>query len=237
MSITAPTVIVKGFAVGGDKATIPNAPSGISGAASYTLGFPPATRTAVNLGGVPPFGVDMNGALYDATSNIAWQQGGMAYQWSADFVAENTGYAIGAILQSTVDPWKYYYNRSANNANNPDVSIAGWTAFTLVGGQTELQTLVVASGTVNNLVIAAGIGALDLNPTTGDANITGIVAEFDGQSLPISNVHATNLINLLSLNGGSTATNQFRLVADLTILPGDTLTIQKFASIGKWIRK
>lgn len=237
MSIAAPTTIIKGFALAGDKATIPNAPGVTVGAASYTLGFPPATRTPVNMGGVPPFGVDANGVLFDATSNIAWLQGGGHYNWNAAFVAENTGYAVGAILQSTVDPWRYYYNRSPNNANNPDVSIAGWTAFTPVGGQTELQTLVIASGTVNNLAIAAGIGALDLNPTTGTTNLTGIIAEFDGQSLPISNVHASNLVNLISLAGTSSAGNQFRLVADLTIAPGDTLTIQKFNSIGKWIRK
>ena len=237
MSIAAPTVIVKGFAVAGDRSVIPNAPGVTVGAASYTLGFPPATRTPVNMGGVPPFGVDMNAALYDATSNIAWLQGGGAYQWSAAFVAENTGYGIGAILQSSVDPWRYFYNRTTNNANNPDVSPAGWTTFTPVGGQSDVQTLVIASGTVNDLVIAAGIGALDLNPTTGDTNITSIVAEFDGQELSVSNVHASNLVNLISLAGTGTATNRFRLAADFTIVPGDTLTIKKFNSIGKWIRK
>ncbi len=237
MSIAAPTVIVQAFANIGDHATIPLVPTVTPGQASYDLGFPPPTRIPKNMGGVPPFGVDANGILFDVSSNIAWMQGGNPYQWNAAFVAKNTGYAIGAILQSSVDPWRYFYNRSANNANNPDVSTAGWTKFTPVGGQSELQTLVVAAGTVNDVVIAAGIGALDLNPTSGNTSISGIVAEFDGQELSVSNIHASNLVTLLSLSGSSAAGNQFRIVADLTIAPGDTLSIKKFTSIGKWLRK
>lgn len=238
MSIAAPTVIVKGFATSGDKNVIPNAPSATPGLASYSLGYPPSTRIPKTSGGVPPRGLDENGVHYDSTSNIAWLTGGNGYAWSAAHVAENTGYAIGAVLRSTVDPWVRYYNRTANNANNPDSVLAGWTRFSLLTPQNESTTIVLAAGTTNNLAIPAGIGALDLNPTSGDATVTGIIPEFDGQELWVTNVHASNLVTLTALDAGSSAANQFRTVSSgITLIQYLPVLIKRFATINKWLVK
>ncbi len=239
MSIVAPTVIVKGFAIGGDKSTIPNSPVGLDpGEASYTLGFPPATRTPVNMGGVPPFGVDANGILYDATSNIAWLQGGGQYQWNASFVAENTGYAIGAVLQSSGDPWIYWYNRSANNANNPDVSSAGWSKLAPNTTQVGAATIVAAAGTTNNLVIPAGVSVLDFDLTAGNATITGIVAEFDGQELILITGHVSNQLTLTAEDAGSSAANRFRIISSgLLLLQNLPVTIKWYAALNRWVQK
>lgn len=238
MSIAAPTVIVKGFAVGGDKSTIPNAPGVTPGAASYTLGFPPATRTAVNLGGVPPFGVDANGVLFDATSNIAWMQGGNPYQWNATFIAENTGYTLGAVLQSSGDPWIYWYNRSANNANNPDVSSAGWSKLAPNTTQVGVAVMVASAGTTNNLVIPAGVSVLDFDLTAGSATITGIVAEFDGQELILITAHASNTVTLPADDAGSSAANRFRVISSgLLLLQNLPVTIKWYATLNRWVQK
>lgn len=238
MSIAAPTVIVKGFAAGGDKSVIPNADSGVPGQASYTLGFPPATRTPVNMGGVPPFGVDANGILYDVSSNVAWQQGGGRYQWNATFVAENTGYGIGAVLQSSVDPWIYWYNRSANNANNPDVSSAGWSKLAPNTTQTGVQVIVLAAGTTNNLAIAAGVSAIDFDLTAGNATITGIVAEFDGQELILITSHATNQLTLTAEDALSSAANRFRIISGgLLLVQNLPVTIKWYATLNRWVQK
>ncbi len=236
MSIAAPTVIIQAFAVGGDHATIPDAPTIVPNQASYTLGFPPATRMPQTSGGAPPFGVDMNGILYDVSSNIAWLQGGMYYTYNASFVAKNTGYAIGAVLRSNSNPQRYFYNRTANNSNNPDVATGGWTTYAVAPAlATDATTMVIASGTVNNLAVPAGVRFIDLNPTTGNTTLTGIIPDVDGTVLTISNVHASNLVTLAALTG-STAGNQFRFPADLTILQNDSISIKYSQTIGKWVR-
>ncbi len=239
MSVTAPTVIVKGFAADGDKATIPVSATGLDpGEASYELGFPPATRTPVNAGGVPPFGVDMNGALYDVSSNIAWLQGGGAYKWDSTFVFENTGYIVGAVLQSSGDPWVYWYNRTADNANNPDVSSAGWSKLSPNTTQVGVATIIAAAGTTNNLAIPAGVSILDFDLTAGDATITGIVAEFDGQELILITAHATNTVTLPAEDAGSSAANRFRVIpSGLLLIQNLPVTIKWYATLQRWVQK
>lgn len=234
MSVAVPTVIVKGFASAGDKATIPNAPGPTVGAASYTLGFPPATRTPVNMGGVPPFGVDANGVLFDVSSNIAWLTGGMGYTWNSAFSTENTGYALGAVLMSASDPTRWYYNRTAGNTNNPDVTPSGWTTFSLIASPNGLQTIVLAAGTTNNLAIAAGTGLLNLDTTAGIASVTGAVPEFDGQILVIRN-SAANLLTLPADSGTSSAANRWRLPTDLSLVQGQSSSFKNFASLPGWV--
>lgn len=238
MSVATPTTIVKAWATLGDHATIPILSTGLDpGEASYDLGFPAATRMPKTSGGVPPFGVDMNGILFDLSGNIAWLQGGNHYRWSTEHVANNTGYAIGAVLQSSADPWIYWYNRSANNANNPDVSSAGWSKLAPNTTQVGVANITLAAGTTNDQAIPAGTSVVVFDISAGNATLTGIVAEFDGQELICLHSHASNTLNLARLTGSASA-NQFQVISGgITLLQDLPATIKWYATLNKWVQK
>jgi hypothetical protein len=99
------------------------------------------------------------------------------------------------------------------------------------------QVAVLAAGATNNLALTVGtnIGFLDLNPTSGASNLTGIAAQYDGQILVVTNIHAANGVTLNALNGGSLAANQFRLPADITILQYSNVTFRYLSAISLWV--
>lgn len=75
MPAPTPPVIPQPFAESGDRNVIPNT-SADPQRARYQLGFPPATMTPIDSGGVPMLGPDMNGILYDITAWLYALQGG-----------------------------------------------------------------------------------------------------------------------------------------------------------------
>lgn len=241
MSVGPPLVIVEPFGSGASSPyiTLPIlVPSQVPVSpemASFTDGFPPATMTDPTSGGIPPDGADMNGILYMISAYCAWAQGGGQFSFDSDFVAANTGYAVGAVLQSAVTPSRFYLNSLANNANNPDSVLTGWTPYSLIASPTGVQTTVLAAGATNNLALTAGTGFLDLSPTSGAADVTGIAAGTDGQLLVVTNIHASNSVTLDALNAGSVAANRLRLPADLTILQYSNITLRYSTSLALWI--
>ncbi len=61
---------------------------------------------------------------------------------------------------------------------------------------------------------------LDLNPSTNDVTLTGLVAGTDGQAVSIRNIGSTYAIYLTNASGSSTAANQFSGEGDAAIPPG-----------------
>ncbi|GMG89678.1 hypothetical protein Cmtc_08980 [Cupriavidus sp. TKC] len=122
-SSQTPTLIPLPFASGGGKNTIPEASQlpGNPGGASYTDGFPPATRTPLVAGGVPPAGLDMNGILYTITQSTRWSHAGGLYGFSSSFASDVNvgGYPNGAELISA-DLQGTWISISDNNTDNPD---------------------------------------------------------------------------------------------------------------------
>lgn len=240
MPAPAPQLIVEAFATSGARNTIP-VPSQIAvtpGKASYTDGFPPLNMTPLPSGGIPPSGKDMNGILFAVSSYLAWIQGGGQFYYSAAFVTQNTGYAVGAILRSASDATKLWRNTVADNALDPDVTPTGWVAITEGGGgagATGLQSSSIAAGTVNNLACPNTVGFLDVLPNAGNSLLTGVAAGANGQFLTITNMHASNLLTIASLNAGSTAANRFRLATDLTLLQFGSLSFRYSASLTVWV--
>jgi len=235
MTVAVPTTIVKGFATDPTaRNTIPVTASATPGAASYNVGFPPETRIPKNMGGVPPFGKDANGILFDISSNIAWLQGGGGYTYSATFSTANGGYGLGAVLKSATDPTRWYYNRSAGNTNDPDVNNAGWTTFSLIAAPTESQDIVLTAGNNNNVVMAEGVGLLNFDTTAGAAAVTGLVPAFDGQIVVVRNATA-NLLTLPKDSASSSAANRWRLPADLALIQGQTKAFKNFAVLPGWV--
>lgn len=140
MPATYPEYISEAFGINaavGDRNTIPETTVNTQ-RASFSLGFPPLTMTPVVAGGKPMLGPDMNGILYMLSSHAVYLQSGQPYRYSADVAAKIGGYAVGTMLGST-DGAVVWYNKTANNASNPDTGGAGWIALyaygiTTVGG-------------------------------------------------------------------------------------------------------
>ena len=126
--MTMPKLLVTPFADEGLKNSIPvsTEPDALANTASYKKGFPQATMTPVELGGMPPSGKDMNGILHELSAHIAYMNKGGQYKFDADFCEEIGGYDIGAIVLSD-DGMTEYINTVANNKTNPNTSSSvGW---------------------------------------------------------------------------------------------------------------
>ncbi|WP_277963913.1 glycine-rich domain-containing protein [Pseudomonas sp. RIT-To-2] len=129
-----PTRTPTPFANGGGKNPIPVA-SQISvtpGAASYTDGFPPLTRTPISAGGVPPFGLDFNGILNAITTAVRWSNAGGQYTYDTAFSTSVGGYPKGAMLARTGFDG-FWVSSVENNTANPDTGGAGWNALSAQG--------------------------------------------------------------------------------------------------------
>lgn len=79
----------------------------------------------------------------------------------------------------------------------------------------------------------ATTGFLELTPT-GDCNISGLVAGYNGQLVIITNLSA-HVITLNALNGASQAANQFRMVGDIALGQNNGQAFKYSTPIGKWV--
>jgi hypothetical protein len=201
------------------------------GAASFADGMPAATMVDIESeGGVPPFGQDMNGILYMATAYCALLQAGQRVNWDAAAVAAFTGYAIGAEVASATVPGRVWVNWLDGNVNDPDAVDTGWAASDPLAA-----TIAPAAGVLNNLALpGASDFALDIDTTAGNIDLTGIVAQRNGQKLFVSNTGA-NLLQFLALNAGSAVANRFRAATDLAVVQNQTLTLEWFSGLNKWL--
>lgn len=107
---------------------IPNT-TGTPGRASFDQGYPPITFTALNAGGIPPDGRDMNGILYGLSAWNQWQQLGGPVAWDSTFSTGIGGYPLGATVASAMVVGWGWLNTVDGNTTNPDAGGAGWTPF------------------------------------------------------------------------------------------------------------
>lgn len=235
MSVAAPPDLVEAFAASGGRNVIPVGPT-TEGAASYDEGFPPITRTPRIAGGIPPDGLDMNGILYAISAHTAWQAAGRLYAYNAAVSAAQSGYGVGAILQSASVAGRFFLNALAGNTNNPDSVTTGWAQFSLAGVATLVQSSTIAAGTTNDLALTAGVGILDVTANVAGSTLTGMAAGYDGQEVTVSNLHASGLLTLAAMTGSS-ATNRYRLAGDLTLLFRQSQTFKYSASLAVWVPK
>lgn len=158
------------FASAGGKNTIP-VPSQISvtpGAASFSDGFPPLTRTAVLAGGVPPFGLDMNGILYDITVVQQWQSAGGQFKYDLAFSTSIGGYPKGATLLSSNND-AYWVSTADDNTTDPDSALANnWASLSsygiaIVGGLTNVNVALTPEQFNKRTIVLAGALTGDLN--------------------------------------------------------------------------
>lgn len=181
------------FAENGGKNAIPEGSQiGVTpGAASLNDGFPPLTRQPLDAGGVPPFGLDMNGILWLISQLSRWQSAGGGIMYDSAFASDVNvgGYPKGAVLLRA-DGAGFWLNTADNNATNPDTGGANWVpafnygvkAVTVSNTNVTLSVsdaakpIIVVSGTltasVQVIVPAYAQQWIVVNNTTGAYTVT-----------------------------------------------------------------
>lgn len=106
-----PSKIPVGFAVSGDKNSIPETTT-TPGAASWSLGFPSVTSVPVSQGGISPSRADFNGIFNALSLGLMWVQQGNHYAYD-----DTINYNPGALVSSV---GSLYF---CKQANGPDSSI------------------------------------------------------------------------------------------------------------------
>lgn len=233
MSAPTPAVLVKPFAVdaGVDFITYPiPTPTQVPvtpGAASLTTGFPALTmQDPESQGGVPMFGQDMNGILRMLSAYCVWLQAGGGFYWDAAFIAENTGYAIGATLRSAAIAGRFFYNTTTDNANDPDDDPTGWIPCSIFGLPPGTQDSAPGAGTFT-VALTAGAGFLEVTPSAA-ATLTNVTGAVGDQILTISNLAPSFALTIQS-------NAHFRMTGDLALLQNQSATFRWNASLSVWI--
>ena len=205
-----------------------------NGAASLNDGFTAANMTDPAAGGIPPFGVDMNGILYLLSSWIAYLAAGQLPEYDATLQTAITGYAAGAVLSKAASPWQTWTSIVAGNVTDPDTSGAGWVSSTPLN-TTEAPT----AGTHNDVALSTPSDEIhDVSTAAGNIITTGFVPGRDGQKLTITKSSSdTNTYTLASLTG-SAAGHQIRCPAGGILLARqyDFVTIQFNATVNAWVQ-
>lgn len=150
-SSSSPKKISVPFANTGEKQNVPDASQiGIDGGrASYTDGFPPLTRTPISAGGIPPYGTDFNGVLFDLSSSARWTAAGGAYSYDSTFSTSVGGYPKSSILLNDSKDG-LWLNTAENNIKSPESSNSGWVPFGSYG-----ITYITATSTANIVLTPA----------------------------------------------------------------------------------
>lgn len=200
-----------------------------NGAASLDDGFTAQNMTDPSAGGVPPFGVDMNGILFYLSSWVAYLAAGQLPQYDATLQTAMGGYAIGSVLSQAADPFETWTSVVDANASDPDTGGAGWVS------SKPLYSAVALTG--SNDVVLPGVSdyVIAVTTTAGAVTYSGFVAQRDGQRITFINVGTgTNLLTLSALTG-SAAGNQIRAASDINAVVNQSFSIQYSTGAGKWI--
>ncbi|CAK7192753.1 hypothetical protein COMNV_00961 [Commensalibacter sp. Nvir] len=123
MALTRPTPFLSKWAENGKRFDVPDTGGDTAnGKADMQTGFPEITMRSVLKGGVPPWGQDHNGILYQITQSIQWMQAGGLETFDQDLCNKTGGYPVGAIVQSsdTTKPWVLWQNLQDGNAVDPN---------------------------------------------------------------------------------------------------------------------
>lgn len=155
MPLSVPKFLNKAFAASGGKTNVPITGADINnGRADYENGFPPVTRAPIAAGGVPPYGTDMNGVLFDLSSGLQYLQAGVVFPYNQEFATAIGGYPKGARVADLSDTSIIYTSQINNNLSPPPG--ANWVigASETIYGSTKYATQSeTTSGTSDNLAI------------------------------------------------------------------------------------
>lgn len=200
MPISQPPLIEVPFAESGLKNAIPANANNVTGNAGFDLGFPPINLTAIAAGGIPPYGQDMNGILYDITKNIQFQQTGTPTVYDPAFAAAITGYPEGAkLLKADGSGW--WINTLSGNTSDPDLGGANWISVPFSFFSTPITPVSIA-GLHSDLRLSA-------TGTNASVSVTAssiVLSNGSGQFIADNNVISTIDTAASGLNGLDTGT-------------------------------
>lgn len=121
------------------------------GAASLTDGFPPLTFIPRGSGGVPPFGSDANGILFQTTGWSRWQNAGGTVYYDSVFSAGIGGYQSGALVRSNTIPGLFWESTVDDNTTDPDSALSvGWQQYGRIKLQSTITLFVRTDGSDAN---------------------------------------------------------------------------------------
>lgn len=147
-----PPLISLPFANNGDKNTIPTASS--SPAASFYDGFPVATETPIDEGGVPPDRRDFNGIFNSLSALNWWQNAGGMFPFNTSLSTSIGGYPKGAVVLSNdqASAWVSLIDNNTNDPNTPANVGPYWAPY--AGACATDGFYGVATGTADAIVVA-----------------------------------------------------------------------------------
>lgn len=244
-----PNKLLIPFAEDGGKNTIPTESQiGITGGrASLTDGFPPVTRIPTTAGGIPPFGLDMNGILYAISSICRWQTSGAGFPYDADFATDPlvAGYPAGArVLRD--DAQGYWLNTADDNETDPSdagAAAAGWVpdfshgvaSVTMTSSHVTLTPtqyglpIIEITGTITtdlNLIFPDISGSWTvINKTSGLFSITAKTASGLGIVAPknLATVACCNSTDIFAINRPDVTPYDFGAKGDYFLSDGTTV--------------
>lgn len=202
------------------KRTIPEASQigSQDGAASLTDGFPPLTFTPIGSGGVPPFGEDMNGILYETTGWSRWLQAGGTGVWDSAFSTAIGGYPLGAVVRSTTSGL-FWYSLAENNTVNPDAGVsANWQALVAPESVSNAQLAQMASLTVKGNLAVASVVTADIAGTT--MTVSGVTSGVLAVGVTLSGTGVTAGTRITALLTGTGGTGTYTVSPSQTVASG-----------------
>lgn len=122
-----PTLIETPFALDAGsttKATIPQT-TVTAGRASWHVGFTQINMEPIASGGIPPYGQDMNGVLFEMSQWLNWANAGGPVGYDAGFSTAIAGYPQGAVIMQG-DQLGWWLSTVDDNTSDPDTGGANW---------------------------------------------------------------------------------------------------------------
>jgi len=244
-----PSKLLIPFAEDGGRNAIPTESQiGITGGkASLTDGFPPVTRIPTTAGGIPPFGLDMNGILYAISAICRWQTAGAGFPYDADFATDPLvgGYPAGARVMRD-DAQGYWLNTADDNETDPSDSgaaAAGWVpdfshgvaSVTMTSSHVTLTPtqyglpIIEITGTITtdlNLIFPNISGSWTvINKTSGLFSITAKTASGLGIVAPknLATVACCNSTDIFAINRPDVTPYDFGAKGDYFFSDGTTV--------------
>lgn len=198
MPISTPTQITVPFATSGLKNAIPSTANPVTGNAGYDAGFPAINMTAKEAGGIPPFGQDFNGIIFDITTAIRYLEAGMQFPYSSSFATAVGGYPLGAIVTRT-DGTGFWRNGVANNTTDPETFGSGWQP-----DGSGISSVAMSSANVTLTALQAATPIIAITGTL-TANINLIFPAYKAQWLVVNNASGAFSVTCKTASGGGIA--------------------------------
>lgn len=167
MSLNAPPPFLKAFAASGSKNSIPQSADTATGKAGFDVGFPPVTMIPKTAGGIPPWGQDFNGILFDVTTALQYLQSGKPYPFNQEFSTAVGGYAKDSIIIDSSGA--QFVSLKNNNADATTVSASWRNISFLAPTETTPGLPVVAAQAVAN-------AGTDISASITPKTLAGVLA-------------------------------------------------------------